>query len=153
MSPPTVQFIPAVGGVDWDTYEGGIWKVDSLELGSSGTVFTGTLVSASSYPTTDARGLQGWASSNNRPISRYWNTGEYPPYVAVWNDTDGRWLGVAGFNNLGSNRAYYSNPSISTADGAVENLNASAGETIYFVYLSQDPGDFSGWRDYDGPTS
>jgi len=153
MTPPTVQFIPAAGGVDWDTYEGGIWKVSSLQLGSSGSVFTGSLVSASSYPTSDSRGIEGWASSNSRPVSRYWNSGEPPPYVAVWNDTDGQWLGVAGFTNIGSRRAFYGSPAIATATGAVEDLDDSAGDTIYIIYLSQDPGDFSGWRDYDGPTS
>lgn len=152
MTPPNVIFVPS-SGVDWDTYEGGVWKVPSLQLGSSGSVFTGTLVKTSTYPTTHLSGIEGWASSNNRPVSRFWNAGEPPPYVAVWNDTDGRWLGVAGFTNIGSNRAFYDTPDISVSDGAVEDLNASENETIYIIYLSQDPGDISGWRNYDGPTS
>jgi len=152
MTPPTVQFIP--GGTDWDTYEGGIWKCSSLKLGSIFPAFTGTLVKASSYPTSHPNGIEGWASSGNRPVSRWWaNVNEPPPFVAVWNDTDSRWLGVAGFTtNLGSSRAFYDSPRIQTSSGAVENLDLSQNETVYFIYLSQDPGDFSGWRNYDGPT-
>ena len=152
MTPPTVQFIPAAGGEDWDTYSEGIYRNPSVAFSpnASGSF----VVSTSLYVSTAPVGFYGWYQSSY-PVSRYWNTSggdTVPPAVAVWDETSSVWRG-------------WSRPLITSATNATLTWSvggdpgtgylggSTSGHNLYFVYLTQLPTDFSNWSNYDGPLS
>jgi len=148
----------ASAAIDWDTYENGVWQespnhaTNSQYTSDGYTKYGATRLKS---PTTNASTwgdyIFGWWSYSARPtaaLSVGYTLADADPYVAVWDCVLGQWLGVDPFVGVGSNRAIYD-------DGVGNRLFAdnlsSRTNTCIFVPLTADPGDISGWRDYDGP--
>jgi len=154
MSPRWLHWPAAAAGVDWDTYEDGIWKISSL----SGTR-SGAFVRTSTnfpYPTS-----QGFETDSDRLVGAPFPTiNDAPPYIALWNHTDQLWITDTAAPRrsslASSSRAFYDDGGSFEIDGITHgyaSLTSMVGDEIYLIYLTQDPGSITGWRDYDGPTS
>ena len=144
--------------IDWDTYENGIWQESpnhesNVQYTTGGfTTYGDTrLKSPATNASTWGDYIVGWWSYSSRPtasLSGGYTLADADPYVAVWDCVLGQWLGVEPFLTVGSNRAIYD-------DGVGNRLfvdnPSSKTNTCIFVPLTADPGDISGWRDYDGP--
>jgi hypothetical protein len=106
MSPPNIQFIGASGlGLDWDTYENGVWQESPVHN-------TTSFYSTGNYTTYGARELKAPtanASTWGDYIRSWWSYSYAPtaemnsgytfanadPYLAIWDCVNGSWLGVA----------------------------------------------------------
>ena len=161
MSPPNIQFIGASGlGLDWDTYENGVWQESPVHN-------TTSFYSTGNYTTYGARELKAPtanASTWGDYIRSWWSYSYAPtaemnsgytfanadPYLAIWDCVNGSWLGVAPLLEDSFGRIVYSTSSNTNFKLFYQNLS-SLGNTCIFVPLTADPGDISGWRDYDGP--
>jgi len=147
----------AASAVDWDTYENGIWQESPVHqtsiyyyTGGYTTYGANKLKSPAVNASTWGDYIESWWSYGQRPtgsMSVGYTIADADPYVAVWDCARGLWLGVEPFGAVGTNRAIYD-------DGGTRMFSTnstSIGNTCIFVPLTEDPGDISGWRDYDGP--
>lgn len=136
---------------EWETLEDGVWGVPSATNTPTGEI----ILASTAYNSTSSSTFQGWYRAANNPASRYWDTsaGDVPPpYVAIWNVTDGAWMG-------------WSEPtSIPTSTNATVEWNTGGpnadywtfgneGDHLVIVYLTGEPQEFSSWVDYDGPVA
>lgn len=143
------------GPVDWMVYEDGVYlrypdtapeSVD--ELVHSGTLFTKTY---EPLPRLDllSSGLRAWYTLENKSILYAGTSGAaVVPYYAIW--LDGNW-GVYkwnGFTNYQNRYKHYSGYNWSTGTSG-----PFASNRIVVVQMFKDPGDISGWSDYDGDMS
>lgn len=150
----------AASAVDWDTYENGIWQESPVHQ-------TNTFYSTNNHSSIGAKELKSptvnastwgdyvrtWWSYSYAPTAQM-NSGytiaDADPYLAVWDCAEGSWLGVAPLLEDSYGRISYSTSSNTNFKLFYQNLS-SVGNTCIFVPLTEDPGDISGWRDYDGP--
>ena len=155
MSPRWLFFpTPASGGSDWDTAAPIVYTVyGSAASGSNATVsyedgdlLTDNTSSGTPEPTTIKRGNTTQRSAITLANGSFDSNGLNgdAPYSATWVDGSGWFVGspiaYGGFKTIIYSQYSSTLPS-----------NFSVGAAV--VFYSSDPGDPSGWRDYDGPTS
>jgi hypothetical protein len=132
---------------DWDTYEDGIWTVSPLGFNPTG-VNTETKASVA-YQSTSSAGFPGWFISGNYPASRYWDIAAgdvIPPAVAVWDATDGNWLGWSTPTTPPSTTNVTTQYNVDGAGGSY--FAGKSGNVVVIVYLTQVPTNFAGWSNY-----
>jgi len=143
MTPPTVQFIPAAGGPDWDTYADGIWEVIGWRSVNPGNATSQTQIAASSTFTMPSEGFY-----NSSVRSRYHSdatTATAPQYVAVWDVTNSSWHVKGKNNDFGSSGAYIWQFGTLVYGSTLTMVDF---QDYVFVYLTQDPGGITGWTNY-----
>ena len=146
MTPPTVQFIPAAGGEDWDTYADGIWFTEGFQATDPSSATSQTQKASSVTFTMPSQGFY-----NATVRSRYHSDtsdSTAPPYVAIWDVSASAWYVKQYQRYFGSSGAYVWQFGLDAYGGTFSPVN---GNDYYFVFLTQDPGSITGWNDYDGP--
>ncbi len=155
MSPRWLFFpTPASNGSDWDTAAPILYKVyGSAASGTSATVSyeNGDLVtdnanSGTPTATTISRGNTTQRSQIALTNGSFSANGleADAPYSATWVSGSGWYVGSPIAYGIFKTIIYSQYSSTLPSD-------FSAGAAV--VFYSSDPGDPSGWRDYDGPTS
>jgi len=147
MSPPNIQFIGSSGLVDWDTYEDGIWLVTDFNATSTDNAKSQVSVVTSSSFTTPSASSAGFYNAAIR--SRYHSdatTATLPEYLAIWDVSASQWYVKQRDRTFGSAGAYIVNYGTNLYGGTFTPVD---GQDYYFVFLTQDPGDITGWRDFD----
>jgi hypothetical protein len=146
--------------IDWDTYENGVWQEspvhNTLSFYSTGN-YTTYGARELKTPTVNASTwgdyIRSWWSYSYAPTAEMdsgYTIANADPYLAIWDCVNGSWLGVAPLLEDSYGRISYSTSSNTNFKLFYQNLS-SLGNTCIFVPLTADPGDISGWRDYDGP--
>lgn len=149
----------ASGAIDWDTYENGIWQEVENHPTTSFYVTGGyayykdigksQLKLMTTNQSTWGDYIAGWWSYSARPAAQAYSgitDADAPPYVAVWDCDLGQWIGVEPYVANSYGRLIYTN-----ATRLFNTYPSSKTNNCVFVALTEDPGDISGWRDYDGP--
>ena len=140
----TLVWEPASTGVDWDDYDDGIFYFRRRVAYTNGQI--DQLSASSSY---SAIGRQDTLSSGfshwNAAGDAYLSSG-FAPFIAIWDFSEWNvyeWNGTTGSGNRYTHS--YGNGSTDVSSDPGPNRRV-------IVYLSQDPGTHTGFRDYDGPT-
>jgi len=151
VSPPSWLHWPDAGGPDWDTNEDGIfafyWTSNQSEpVGNA--FYVKEIISSSDLYNDPEPGGDSSFRSHNWPTDttlRFFNTaGSAPPWIALWDTVNEVWhVGQRTGNTNADN--YYN------LSGTMPDSNTAPWEIMVMICLPSDPGDISGWRDYDGP--
>jgi len=129
----------AAAGDPWDVLGDG----EFTETWNDGT--TTVLVPTTAY--TNSFPSLAFTSAAGQLRTRYWNldAGDIaPPFIVQYNETQATWSKFA-YDSGG-------NPTTGTFEvqdyDAVSGALPTAGDTVYWIFQSGDPGDLSGWGAY-----
>jgi hypothetical protein len=149
MTPPTVQFIPA-GGDDWDTNEDGIFAFYWTSNGNqpvANAFYQKEILSSSINYNDPASGGGSFLRANyygTNTLRFYNSTNNMPPWIALWDTVNEVWHVGEKVNASTTDSRY-------DLSGTMPDSTTGPWEIMVMIYLPSDPGDISGWRDYDGP--
>ncbi len=147
---------PASSGSDWDTVaNAGIYAANTSHTQGTGITYTGTTGVFDAYRQ-NGTAMEpyelNWASANNLSLNmdQTVNTNTCAaalPYCAYYNSTSQKWRkGVAVARGAFKSDMVYSGM-VDLSYGIMDDAPCA------FIIYTSDPGDVSGWRNYDGPTS
>lgn len=142
MSPRWLHWPAAAAAAEWSVYKDGIFRVDNWNVNDTTGVTLTVLESSTSYATP----TDNFYSSPTR--GRYYNTGGYPDWIAIWHITGNAWIGAFQVSAVFSTA-----PNLVVRWGAVGSHTMTAGDSYIIVYQTQDPSFSVSWASYDGPTS
>jgi len=146
---PRWLFFPSAAGDDWDTavtsYFYATAQNTAISYINSSSEWDGLGSSGADVPPEKWLQASGTSVRINNTVSGGWNATAVNtafPYVFVWDSVNG-WQSLTQ-TTFGSFK-----PNIDFTVATIPNTSNPVAWTFY----ASDPGDSSGWRDYDGPTA